>query len=154
MRKFVALLVVSAVGLAAPASMGATVKQYNGTFTPGGTLSFKLKKTNKGKKVIDFTFSNFPVACSGGPNTTSGNLTFPVKVKNNKFEAAGVAGNDPNNPRSRLDLTGEFKPGQKAEGTMKVRGPKVNVDNPPPRGTSDCSSPKTNWTATALVRNG
>ena len=143
MRKQLALAGVCVVGLVAPTTVGAATKSYNGTFEPGGTLSFKVKNTNNGKKVKAFTFVGFPVQCNSGPETTSGNLSFAPKVKDKKFEADAILGN-PSNPQARLTLLGKLKGGGEAEGTMKVKGSKVPID---PSGSGNCSSPKTDWTA-------
>ncbi|MGZ8328784.1 MAG: hypothetical protein ACXWUV_14890, partial [Allosphingosinicella sp.] len=88
MKRLTAIAAVFALGLIAPTTVGAAAKEYNGTFESSGTVDFKLKKSNKGKKkIIDFAFHGFPVHCDGGPNSTSGILKFKVKVEKNKFEA-------------------------------------------------------------------
>ncbi len=115
MRKQLALAGVCVVGLVAPTTVGAATKSYNGTFEPGGTLSFKVKNTNNGKKVKAFTFVGFPVQCNSGPETTSGNLSFAPKVKDKKFEADAILGN-PSNPQARLTLVWE------AQGRRRGRG--------------------------------
>ena len=143
MRKLLALAGVCVVGLVAPTTVGAATKSYNGTFEPGGTLSFKVKNTNNGKKVKAFTFLGFPVQCNSGSETTSGNLSFAPKVENKKFEAHAILGNS-NNPLAKLTLVGKLKGGGQAEGTMKVSGTNVPID---PSGSGNCSSPKTDWTA-------
>lgn len=144
MKKLLALAGVSVFVLVAPAAVGAASKTYQGTFDPGGQLQFKLKPTNHGKKVVKYTFLGFPVQCDGGPETTSGFFTFGVKVKNKKFEAQAQSTNP--GSESKVVLTGKFKRGGKAKGTMKVSGEHVGIDDPP--GTRDnCTSPKTDWTA-------
>ena len=147
MKKFLTLAGVSAVALIAPATVGAATKSYNGTFVPGGTLSFDLKKTNKGKKILDYTFFGFPVQCKSGPETTSGHLNFAVKVKHNRFEA-NAQSNEPG-AESKLTLIGKLKNGGQAEGTLKVQGKDVKIDDPP-GARKNCSSPKTAWTASTV----
>lgn len=145
MRKLAFFAGVAAIALGAPTA-GAAGKSYDGTFEPGGTLAFKLEKTKTGKKIFNYRFKSFPLQCSGGPNTTSGNLTFAVRVKNNKFSTVAVAGNDPQNPAAKLSLAGTLKPNGNAKGTMKIEGSKVDVDS---GRRSACSSPRTDWSASS-----
>ncbi len=144
MRKLIALMALSIAVLIAPAAVGAAKKTYGGAFESSGELQFDLKKANKGKKILDFTFAGFPVQCDSGSQTTSGHLTFAIKVKNNKFEADAISTNP--GSESKLNLTGKLKNGGQAEGTLKVHGANVLIDNPP-NTRDNCTSPKTDWTA-------
>lgn len=149
MKKLLALagLLALAIGLVTEANAGTRTKDYNGTFEPGGTLSFTVKPTDNGKKVVKFKFFLFPVQCDSGMNTTTGRITFGMKVRNKEFHARAV--NDAGT--SELAVEGRLKGGGEAQGTLKVKGSGVNVDHPPPRrGTDSCSSPKTDWTASTV----
>ena len=149
MRKVLALAgsLTVAVGLVAPANAGTQTKDYNGTFEPGGTLSFTVKPTDNGKKVVKFKFFNFPVQCTTGPETTSGNLKFAIKVENKAFEARAQSTSP--GAESKLALTGKLKGGGQAVGTLKVKGENVLI-NDPPDTREDCSSPHTDWTASTV----
>jgi hypothetical protein len=144
-KRFTAIAAVCAVGLVAPATVGAATKEYTGTIAGGGSVGFKIKSGQNGSKVKGFGFATFPVGCTGGPNTASGHVTFAPKVKNRKFEIHAVAG-DPNHPDARLDVTGKLKSGGNVEGTIKVEGKNLEVDNPPD-SHANCESEKADWTA-------
>ena len=142
MKKIAMFAVVGAVTLA-PAVASAGGRSYDGAFATGGELHFKVVKSQDGKKVINYRFERFVLNCEGGPNTTTGDLSFSVRVRDNKFSTRAVLGN-PNSPRATLNLQGKLNPNG-AEGTMKIEGRKVPTDTGP--NSDACSSPKTAWTA-------
>ena len=147
MRKLLALAGVSAVSLcalAAPTFAGAAGKKYEGAFETGGTNSFTLKKTNNGKKVMNYDWALFSLDCDGGPKTSTNGLSFGVKVKNDKFEAVATPSTA---DKVKLTLKGEFTDGSSAEGTMRIEGSKVPVDG---GGKDSCDSGKVAWTAEKL----
>ncbi|MDQ3729379.1 MAG: hypothetical protein M3355_07280 [Actinomycetota bacterium] len=141
MKKIAMFAVVGAVALA-PAVASAGGRSYDGAFDTGGELHFKVVKSQDGKKVINYRFERFAVNCEGRSNTTTGDLSFSVRVQNNKFDTRAILG-DPGNPKATLNLHGKLLPNG-AEGTMKIEGRKVRTDTGP---NTACSSPKTGWTA-------
>lgn len=144
MKKFAVAVLSAALMLSAPAAVGAGKKKaFAGSFKPAGTLQFDLKKTKKGKRVVNFEWDAFPLECDGGPKTSSGNLTFKVKVKKKEFSATAVPNADPK--AAKLSLKGEFKGKRNAEGTMRLRGDKVPTDTTPDR----CDS-KHPWKASVI----
>jgi ABC-type sugar transport system substrate-binding protein len=149
MKRFAALAGVLVVGLVAPATVGAAAKTYVGVFESSGELGFKVKKTEHGKKIKEFDWFQFPLQCQSGPRTTTNGLSFAPKVRDRRFEAVAIVGNQ-GNPKAELRLTGKLKSGGSAEGTLKIEGRDVPLD---PEPTSDkCSSPKTSWTASVVNR--
>jgi hypothetical protein len=145
MRKLLALAGVTAVALVAPATVGAATKVYEGTVTPGGTVKFKLKTTENGKKVAGFRFSGVPAVCTSGAETVSGRITFADRVENNRFQFRAVAGN-PQNPQAAAIVKGEISRNS-AEGTIRVHGRKVLVDPPANGQRSECETGTLDWTA-------
>ena len=139
MRKLFALTGAIVVALVAPATVGAAAKVYVGEFETSGEVQFKVKKTNDGKKIKEFDWFQFPLDCQGTPNTSTNGLSFAPKVKNNKFEAVGIA--DSNGLDAKLKVTGTLKGSGQAKGTLEIDGKKVPVDNEP--SPDKCSSSKT-----------
>jgi len=144
MRKLLALAGVTAVALVAPATVGAAGKKYQGLFEAGGTNSFTLKKTDNGKKVVNYEWVSFPLSCDGGPATSTNGLSFGVRVRNDKFEATATPSSE---EKSKLTLKGEFVGANSAKGTMRIEGSKVPVDG---GGRDRCDSGKVAWTASKL----
>jgi hypothetical protein len=145
MRKQLALAGVLVAGLTAPIALAGQNKDFEGTIENGGTLSFKLKKTDNGKKVVKFTFIGMPADCKSGLESVSGEITFAIKVKSNKFDAKAVSGN-PNNPNATLKVTGKIDKSN-AEGTLRVSGPNVLVDPGQDGVRRECDTGKENWLA-------
>jgi hypothetical protein len=144
MKKHGIAVLAVAVALLAPASAGAAGKKFQGAFANGGTNSFTLKKTKHGKKVFNFEWVGFSLACDGGPATSSDGLTFSVRVRNQKFEAVATPG-DPK--KAKLTLAGKFTSKVTAEGTMRIEGSRVPLDG---GGRDRCDSGKVAWTAERL----
>jgi len=138
-------MVIAALALAVPMADGAApAKRYQGSFEPGGTLSFKVKKRNGNKKVVRFKFQAFPLDCSGEPKTTSGYLDFAMRVnRKNRFRAKAIRGTA-SAPKASLKLRGKLVGARNARGTMQVEGSSVLVD---PSGSAACASPRTKWSA-------
>jgi hypothetical protein len=136
-------LVALAVALVLPAVAGAgqDKTRYLGSFESSGTLQFVVKKTDRGKKVFNFRWTDFPLDCKGGEDTSSNGLTFGVRVRNGRFETQAV--DNPDNPGSRLFLEGRLE-GVSASGTMRLRGKRVPVDGP---GRKECDSGTVDWSA-------
>ncbi len=143
MRKFVALGAVAALGFFPSAGLAGDNK-YEGDFSGSGQLSFEVEKRNAGKKVVHFKFRDLAVNCGGVPKLTAGKNTFAISVKNQKFETQAVVG-DPNDPKSKLVLKGELNR-NKADGTLRVFGSKVNVGGDPPE-RDECNSGTVDWAA-------
>lgn len=143
MKRTTALVIVLAITLFTPQALGAAKRSYAGEFATSGTLAFDVKKSKRGKKVVEFRFKRFPLDCERGPNTVSGGLTFAVDVKRRKFET--VALENPDNPKAKLKLDGRLQGRTAAKGSMSVEGRKVLVT----QGKRDrCSSGDVPWTAT------
>lgn len=134
---------LAALALAVPASASAATT-YSGNFEPTGTLQFTVSNN----KVKEFQFSGFPLNCGGASKTTSGNLTFDVRVKKGHFEAAAVLGNA-DRPKAKLKLVGDID-GALASGTMNIKGRKVPLDG---GGRGKCHSGNVAWTAAAQVKS-
>ena len=145
MRKhgIASLAVVAA--LVAPMDASAAGKKFEGGVDGGGTVSFTLKKTQNGEKVVKFTFLAVPADCSGSPETVSGRVTFGIKVDRNEFETKAVAGN-PDNPKSALKLTGKIRKNS-AKGTLSVSGSKVLIDPGAEGERAACKTGKLSWNA-------
>ena len=145
MRRSMAVALIAVLVMIVPMAEGAApAKRYVGTFEPGGTLKFSVKKRNGNRKVVRFKFAGFPVQCTSGSQTHSEVLNFPLPVnRRDRFRAIGVLGN-PQNPRARLRLKGKVDGPRKAHGTMQVDGSKLPIDA---GGTAACDSPKTKWDA-------
>jgi hypothetical protein len=146
MKKFSGIVLIVAIALAAPSAVGAAgKKKYEGVFEAGGTNSFTLKKTNNGKKVMNYEWASFPLACDGGPQTSTNGLNFGVKVKKGEFEAVATPSTA---EKVKLTLKGEFTGPTSAEGTMRIAGSRVPVDG---GGKDSCDSSKIRWTAAKVV---
>lgn len=141
-RLLVCLALVLALAL--PTQAFAKTREYTGTVAPSGTLEFKWKKKKKRKpKVKGLTFSQVPITCAEGANTTTGRLTFGIKVRKKRFQADAK-----DNEGSMLTVAGTVSKGG-SSGTIRVFGA-TPLDNPPTdpptRGTG-CDTGVLNWTA-------
>ena len=146
----IAAVAALCVGLVAPTAFSATIstKRYKGDIDVGGTVDFKVRKSKRPghpavRKVISFKFSQLPVECDGGDNTSSGEITFKVRVRNGKFNINGVQGS-PQNPTASLRIHGELKGPRNASGTIRVRGSQTPVDV---GGSDNCDSKTQDWSA-------
>jgi len=147
-RRFVAIVATTAVALAAPSAAEAgKTTSYDGAFAPSGALQFDVKQTSNGKKVLKFRWTDFPLACRGGPETSSSRLRFAVDVSQKRFRTSAV--DDQDHPGALLKLNGKLIGQDAAVGSMRIRGDRVPID----RGTDkrkQCDSGRLRWTATAL----
>ena len=134
---------LAALALAVPASASAATT-YSGNFETTGTLQFTVSNN----KVKEFQFVGFPLNCGGDAKTSSGNLTFDVKVKKGHFEASAINGK-PKNPKAKLKLVGDID-GTLASGTMNIKGKKVPLDG---GGRGKCHSGNVGWTAAAQAKS-
>ncbi len=147
MKKYAIASLAVAVALLAPSSVSAAGKKFQGEFATGGTNSFTLKKAKNGKKVFNYEWVGFSLACDGGPETSSNGLTFKVAVKKKKFEAVATP-NEAAPEKAKLTLSGKFTGKNTAEGTMRIKGSKVPLDG---GGRDNCDSGKVAWTASRLT---
>jgi hypothetical protein len=136
LRKFLVPAVLAAA-LVVPAQAAAKTKHYTGTVAPSGTISFKVtqKRHSKKKRVSAFSFAGIPVTCAEGPKTTHGFVSFPVKLRNGKFNiiaTSSVTG-------ATLEVHGNLP-----AGTLHVAG---NVPIDPSGQGTNCDSGVLNWTA-------
>jgi hypothetical protein len=131
---FVALAVVGSALLLAGAATGKTTR-YRGPIRPSGALSFKLTKKHDILRLRNgFSFSRLPLECSGGHETTSGSLTFPVNVHHRRFKAVAKS----HSGSASLVMKGAFKHHfRKAAGTIRIRGKNVPLDS---GGKGHCDS--------------
>ena len=147
MRKKVVVFVVAAsLTLVAPIAHGGGDRStYKGAFETTGTMRFILERTDGGKRVINFRWVRFPLACEGGSETSSSYLEFRQKVENRRFSAEAV--DNPDNPGSRLSMEGRLVGPSKAVGTLRIRGKRVPLDGP---GRDECDSGTVGWRAEKL----
>ncbi len=131
---------VCALALAAPAA--AKTRDYKGPIGPSGAISFGVKGKGDRTKVVELEWFRLPVECGRKDDTSSGALTFPVKVKDRKFSAYAVYGNK-NHPKAEAIIRGKIN-GSRAHGSIIVRGSKLPVND---AGTGDCDSGKHPWNA-------
>jgi hypothetical protein len=149
MRRLTVVTVICAVGLVAPATVGAATRSYSGTFESSGTVGFDVRKKDGKRKVINFSFSNLPLECDGGPNSTSGSVpNFRIKVSKRGNFDADLVSTDPD-AEAELNIDGKLKSGGNAEGTVRVHGEDVIVNNPQ-GDRQPCDSGKTDWTASVV----
>lgn len=140
MKKYAIASLATVVALVLPATVGAAAKTYSGTVEPGGTIQFKVKKTNNGKKVKPTLFLNVPADCTSGDETVSGNVPVPGKVQGGEFQInAVVTGFD-----SKLKITGEIN-GDSADGTIRVHGSEVLANGESER--QQCDTGTVDWSA-------
>jgi hypothetical protein len=125
-KVLVAVAVVSGA-LVSAALAAAKTTEYSGPIKPSGALSFKLtQKPDFTRLRNGFSFSKLPVRCSGHNETTSGHLTFPIKVEHRHFTATAKT----RHGGASLVLKGKFTPGyQGAKGTIRIRGKRVPIDS-------------------------
>jgi len=128
------------IALAVPAPAAAATRSYSGDVGGAATLSFTLKKRQGKSTVKDFLFEQVPVQCAAGANTTSGHLTFGMKVEGKKFGAKAEDG-----AGSELQVDGKLKQqGKQARGTLRVHGAVPTDDGG--RGTN-CDTGVLHWNA-------
>lgn len=142
MMKRLSILVGIACMLVTAASAMAATRKYSGPIAPSGTLSFNLKSANGQKEILKLSWEDLPVNCAGGPNVSSGGLSFAVPLIKKGFKARAVLGN-PDNPRAEAKIDGRVT-ARKASGTISLQGSKLPI----PGGADDCQSGKLTWTAT------
>src|SRR5690348_6467715 len=111
MKKFLALAGVAAIGVVAPATVGASTKEYAGSFETSGTIGFKVESKQGKKKVIRLRFASFPLDCDGGPNTATGNVPeFKIKVNDSgKFDADLIS--EGTGTKAELNIDGKLMGG-------------------------------------------
>ena len=143
--KLAALTALAVTAVAAPSAQAAE-RKYEGAFVPSGTLSFVVKKSGDGKKVVNYRWDDFPLDCRGGDEKSSSFLEFSIRVRRGKFSTVAV--DNPDNPGARLQLEGRLIGRNNAKGTMRLEGRRVPVDGP---GRENCDSGRLNWTAARVA---
>ena len=147
MKRIVAAVLVLALAL--PAHAAAAKRDYTGAVeAASGSIEFTLKKKKKkGKKgktqtVKDFEFRNIPISCTDTTGTTSGRLTFGMRVRKKKFEAAADDGEG-----SNLNVKGTLKQkGKRITGTLRVFGD-VPLDPAGEQRGTGCATGELEWDA-------
>lgn len=147
MKRIVPAVLVLALAL--PAHAAASKREYSGAVdAASGSIDFTLKKKRKkGKKgrrmtVRGFEFRNVPVACDDVSGTTSGRLTFGIRVRKKKFEAAAD-----DDGGSNLNVKGTLKQkGKRTVGKLRVFGDVPLDPNGEQRGTG-CNTGRLEWDA-------
>jgi hypothetical protein len=135
------LCVVLIVALALPTQAIASTKSYGGGFDPSGSLSFKVKKKkHKKKRVIKFLFQGVPMTCDDGAHTTSGLLTFAMKVKKGSFH-----GDASFNNQATLVVQGELS-GSSASGALQAIGA-LPIDGGDGAAGTNCDTGVRPWSA-------
>ena len=127
------------LALAAPAS--AKTLDFQGPIGPSGAISFTVKGKGDKLSVRDLEWFRLPVECGNEENTTSGTLSYRVKVEKGKFEAKAVLGTK-KKPKAKAVIKGKIN-GDKASGSINVSGTKLPVSD----GTGNCASGKHPWNA-------
>jgi hypothetical protein len=141
-------LAAIAIAGAIPALAGGTTTSYRGAFDPSGKVTFGFGFHHHKHAVIAFAFTDFPLHCKHGRNTETGNLGYPVTIKERKFHTTAVFPAPPDTPQSTLHLTGEFSHDHaRAHGTMRVFGPHVAVEDTTHGSKDRCDSGTIDWVA-------
>jgi len=128
--------------LAAPA-LGKT-REYRGQIGSSGAISFSVKGKRKRMRVVDLAWYRLPVECGKRrkEDSSTGTLTYEVSVKDGKFAANAVYGNE-KRPKAEAIIRGRIN-GDRAHGTIIVRGSKLPVVD---AGVGNCDSGKQRWNA-------
>jgi hypothetical protein len=136
-RLLVPLVLV--IALALPGQAVAGTKSYSGTVSPSGSISFKVKKKHKKKKVKALKFSQLPITCDQGSTTASADVGNAGRLKHKEFSFHGT------NPSgtATLDAVGKVT-SSGASGAVQIQGD-VFLDN----GTTgtNCDTGALSWTA-------
>ena len=145
MRRVAIAVVLFAAALALPGSATAGPIGYSGTFEAGGELSFGLKERDDRRYVTRWRWSDFPVSCRSGEQTTSGRYLFRLRVRHREFGGRAVLRTLAGNVIGGAKVRGEFGPGyETASGTFRVYGRT-------PEGYRNCESGQAPWSATRDV---
>lgn len=129
-------VLIAIVALAGIAPATASAASYTGTFSDGGTVSFKtVTKHRKVVRVKEFAWSGVPVACKQGDFTNEARLPVSLRVSRGLFSYQALA----------VDLTqsvsGKFtNHRRRANGTLNVFGT-LGL------GQTSCSTGKLAWSA-------
>ena len=145
MRKYTIAAMGAVIALALPTTVSAAAKKYEGPIENGGTVEFSIKKTNNGKKLVKWVWLDMPAACDGGAEEVSGEISFNVKVKNNRFKLDAIQGT-PQNPTARMTAKGKIN-GDNATGEIRVHGSSVPIDG---GGTAPCDTGTEDWSASRV----
>jgi hypothetical protein len=142
--KRIAVSVVVVAVLALPTQALGSTKSYSGGFDPSGAVSFKVKKKKHGKKkkVIKFLFEGVPTTCDDGVHTTSGLLTFAMKLKHKNFH-----GDASFNNQATLVVAGKVD-GSSASGTLQAIGA-LPIDNGDGASGTNCDTGIRPWSASS-----
>ena len=141
------VLAVLVLALVLPAHAAAAKRSYSGAFDAvQGSIDFTLKKkgTKKRKKtsVRGFTFLEVPITCDTGSATTSGRLTFGMRVAKKRFSADAD-----DDQGSSLHVEGTLKQkGKRVVGTLRVFGSVPLDPDGQIRGTN-CDTGVLEWSA-------
>ena len=141
------VLAVLVLALALPAHAAAGKRSYTGAVdAAAGSIAFTLKKKGKKKKkktsVKNFTFREVPITCEIGAATTSGRLTFGIRVVKKRFSADADDGEG-----SDLHVEGTLKQKRKrVVGTLRVFGA-VPLDPDEQVRGADCDTGVLEWDA-------
>jgi hypothetical protein len=147
MKRIVPAVLVLALAL--PATATASKRTYSGAVdAASGTIEFTLKKKKATKRnprktsVRNFTFVGVPVTCDAGPATTSGTLTFGMRVIRKQFSADADDG-----AGSNLHVEGTLKQrGKRTVGTLSVFG-EVPLDPDGAQRGVNCETGELAWEA-------
>jgi hypothetical protein len=133
--------------LAMPAAAGAWSTNFDGQFSRGGTLSFKLKREQGKRKVSRWAWNKFPVTCTEGDvETTSHFSRKDLRVVNREFAGRAVLRNGQGSVIGKAKVDGEFGKGlEDAKGTFRVSGVLPDSDY------TNCDSALQGWTASTVT---
>ena len=135
--------------LALPATATASKRTYSGAIdAASGSIEFTLKKRKATKRkpkrtsVRNFTFFDVPLTCDAGPATTSGRLTFGMRVAQKEFSADADDG-----AGSNLHVEGTLKQRERRTvGTLRVFG-EVPLDPDGVQRGANCDTGELGWQA-------
>jgi hypothetical protein len=124
MTRSVALLgSVLALFVAGTAS-GVIAGDYAGNVNgdEGALVTFQVKKTDNAKRVKSFITDDVDFTCTVGTpgETVTMQILASFPVEDQRFKGSGEAVGIPADPFGKV--TGKFKPGGRAVGTLKLRG--------------------------------
>jgi hypothetical protein len=136
---------VLAVGLVAPTTAGASIRQLRGPVSGGGTISFNVVRKNGKTRVTKLKALGLPITCNDGTHE-AGVLTAPFvfKVRRDRTFGATLV-NDVSNPTAFFNVHGRLsRKRTKAHGTLRLHGDDILTNDGARNG---CDTGFRDWSA-------